>query len=56
VKVLVEGKVRAKLRGVVQTEPYFGATLEALREADPKTVEATALVRAAQRSHRKYTP
>jgi ATP-dependent Lon protease len=54
VKVLVEGKVRAKLRGVVQTEPYFGATLEPLREADPKTVEATALVRSVHATFENY--
>ena len=54
VKVLVEGKVRARVRGVAQTQPYFGATLEPLREADPKTVESTALVRSVHASFENY--
>jgi ATP-dependent Lon protease len=54
VKVLVEGKVRARVRGVAQSQPFFGATLEPLREADPKGVESTALVRSVHATFESY--
>jgi ATP-dependent Lon protease len=45
VKILVEGKQRAKIRGFATSEPYFAVEVEPLEERVESTVEVEALVR-----------
>jgi ATP-dependent Lon protease len=45
VKVLVEGKARARLRGVVRTQPCLEARAEVVSEVEPGGVEVEALLR-----------
>ena len=45
VKVLVEGKARARIRSFTQAEPYFACDIELLEDNDAETPELEALVR-----------
>ena len=45
VKVLVEGKARARIRSFTQSEPYFACDIELLEDDDAETPELEALVR-----------
>src|SRR6516165_2439201 len=45
VKVLVEGRARAKIRGFSQSEPFFVCDVEDVDEPDDDTVEVQALMR-----------
>jgi len=44
VKVLVEGKARAEIKRIAQSEPYFSCEVEVLSEADESTIETEGLV------------
>src|SRR5438874_13186348 len=48
VKVLVEGRARARIRGFAQTEPYFVCDVDDVDESDDEGAEAHALVRSVQ--------
>src|SRR5215510_14178866 len=48
VKVLVEGRARARIRGFAQSEPFFICDVEDLEEPDDDTVEVQALMRSVQ--------
>ena len=54
VKVLVEGKCRARIDRFVSTEPYFACEVSTLAEAVDQTVELDALVRAVHSAFEKY--
>ena len=54
VKVLVEGKSRARIERFVQDEPYFACEVEHLGEGDSKTVEVEALVRTIHSAFENY--
>ena len=54
VKVLVEGKRRARAKRFVQTEPYFLVDLEEVEETRAAGVEVEALVRSIQSSFEVY--
>src|SRR5213082_1198528 len=45
VKVLVEGRSRARVRGFSQVDPYFACEVEDVLEPDDDTVEIQALMR-----------
>ncbi len=48
VKVLVEGRARARIRGFVQAEPFFVCDVDDVDEPDDDTVEIQALMRSVQ--------
>ncbi len=54
VKVLVEGKKRARILRFLGTEPYFLNEVEELDEAPERTVEMEALVRSVQTTFEAY--
>ncbi|HEX3758372.1 MAG TPA: endopeptidase La, partial [Kofleriaceae bacterium] len=48
VKVLVEGRARARIRGFAQSEPFFVCDVEDVEETDDDAIEIQALVRSIQ--------
>ena len=54
VKVLVEGKVRARIRSFESVEPYFTCEIEELPDTGMGTVEGEALVRTVHASFETY--
>ncbi|HEY0988033.1 MAG TPA: endopeptidase La, partial [Kofleriaceae bacterium] len=48
VKVLVEGRARARIRGFAQTEPFFVCDVEDVEESDDDVLELQALIRSVQ--------
>ncbi|HSD86104.1 MAG TPA: endopeptidase La [Kofleriaceae bacterium] len=48
VKVLVEGRARAHIRGFVQSEPFFVCDVDDVEEPDEDTTEVQALMRSVQ--------
>ncbi|MBT8493248.1 MAG: LON peptidase substrate-binding domain-containing protein, partial [Deltaproteobacteria bacterium] len=54
VKVLVEGKKRARIEQYVHTTPYFLAEIEEVEDKDDATVEIKALMRSVQAVFDKY--
>ncbi|MHC4225716.1 MAG: LON peptidase substrate-binding domain-containing protein, partial [Planctomycetota bacterium] len=54
VKVLVEGKSRAKVARFVSDEPYFSCEVEAVDEQDTDGVEVEALVRTVHSTFESY--
>ena len=48
VKVLVEGRARARIRGFAQSEPFFVCDVEDVEEPDDDAVEIQALIRSVQ--------
>ena len=48
VKVLVEGRARARIRSFAQTEPFFVCDVEDVEEPDEDTAELQALMRSVQ--------
>ena len=54
VKVLVEGKTRAKIRKFLPNEPFFLAEVEEVDEVVERTVELEALVRSVQATFEAY--
>jgi ATP-dependent Lon protease len=54
VKVLVEGKARARIRRFTQTDPWFGCEIEAIAETEERTIEVEALVRSIHTSFENY--
>ena len=54
VKVLVEGKQRARVLGYEQTSPYFLAELQEIEEPEERSVEMQALMRSVQTVFENY--
>src|SRR5512134_102827 len=54
VKVLVEGRERARIRSFVQSQPFFSCDVEAIPESDARSPEAEALMRTARAGFEKY--
>jgi ATP-dependent Lon protease len=54
VKVLVEGRARARVKRVVQSEPYFTADIEVLEEGDGRGAETEAMVRSVHQTFDNY--
>jgi ATP-dependent Lon protease len=54
VKVLVEGRRRARIRGYASISPYFLAEVEEMEEPDETSVEVEALMRSVQTVFEKY--
>ncbi len=54
VKVLVEGRARARIRSFAQTEPFFICDVDDVEEPDEDGVEATALMRSVQDVFEEY--
>jgi ATP-dependent Lon protease len=54
VKVIVEGKKRARIHGFVQPAPFFCCEVEPIEEADARGVEVEAIVRSIRSSFEKY--
>ena len=54
VKVIVEGKQRARIRSFVQPAPFFCCEVEPLEEGDARGVETEALLRSIRASFEKY--
>jgi len=55
VRVLVEGETRAKLEGIVQTDPFFKAEIEILEDADfAADKKCEALMRSVKKSFDDY--
>jgi ATP-dependent Lon protease len=54
VKVLVEGKARARIARITQAQPHFSAIPEVLSEGDEKNVEADAMVRSVHATFESY--
>jgi ATP-dependent Lon protease len=54
VKVLVEGKQRARIRSFASQEPYFACDVEALEQEDLRSVETDALVRTVHGAFETY--
>src|SRR5688572_11207944 len=48
VKVLVEGRARAKIRNFVQSDPFFVCNVDDVDESDDESVEIQALMRSVQ--------
>src|SRR5215475_3490260 len=48
VKVLVEGRARARIRGFAQSEPFFVCDVEDVEESDDDVIEIQALIRSVQ--------
>ncbi|HEY8119843.1 MAG TPA: LON peptidase substrate-binding domain-containing protein, partial [Myxococcota bacterium] len=54
VKVLVEGRARARVKRIVQNEPYFTADIEVLDENDARGAETEAMVRSVHQTFDNY--
>ncbi len=54
VKVLVEGRARARIRSFAQSEPFFVCDVDDVEEPDEDGVEATALMRSVQDVFEEY--
>ena len=54
VKVIVEGKQRARIRSFVQPAPFFCCEVDPLEESDARGVETEALVRSIRTSFERY--
>jgi len=54
VKVLVEGKVRARINGFEQSNPFFACEVEDIPEPDESSVEIAALMRSVQGVFENY--
>jgi ATP-dependent Lon protease len=54
VKVLVEGKARARIRGFVSDEPFFSCEYDPLPDDTRRTVEGQALVRTVHTTFESY--
>ena len=54
VKVLVEGKSRARIRRFAQDDPYFACEVERVVEEDPDSSEVDALVRSVHATFESY--
>ncbi|MBW2540656.1 MAG: LON peptidase substrate-binding domain-containing protein, partial [Deltaproteobacteria bacterium] len=54
VKVLVEGKKRARIARVVSSEPYFACEIEDISEVEDSATELDALVRTVHSAFEKY--
>ena len=54
VKVLVEGKQRARILGYEQTSPFFMAEIQEIDEPDDRTVELQAMMRSIQTVFENY--
>ncbi len=54
VKVLVEGRARARLKAFTRQEPHFACAIELIEEADPKGPEIEALVRSIHTTFENY--
>ncbi len=54
VKVLVEGKARAEIKRIAQSEPYFSCEVEVLTEADESSVDTGALVQSVHNVFEDY--
>ena len=54
VKVLVEGKGRARITDIVSEDPYFSAEYDLLEEENPVTSEIEALVRSVHATFENY--
>src|SRR4029453_18369108 len=54
VKVIVEGKKRARIHGFVQPAPFFCCEVEPIEEVDARGVEIEAIVRSIRSSFEKY--
>ncbi|MDJ0789748.1 MAG: endopeptidase La [Myxococcota bacterium] len=54
VKVLVEGKARARVKEFVQQEPYFACDFELLDEDEADSAEVTALIRSVHQTFESY--
>ena len=54
VKVLVEGKGRARIRRFTQSEPYFACDAERIDEANPTGADVDALVRSVHATFENY--
>jgi len=54
VKVLVEGKSRARIKRFLQSEPHFACEVEVMSEPEEKNVELQALVRSLHTAFEKY--
>jgi ATP-dependent Lon protease len=54
VKVLVEGKQRARILGYEQTSPFFLAEIQEIEEPDERTVEMQAMMRSIQTVFENY--
>jgi len=54
VKVLVEGRARARIRRFVQTEPFFSCALTTIPESDASSADAETRMRALRAGFEKY--
>src|SRR5512142_3075345 len=54
VKVLVEGRARARVRGFVQSDPFFVCEVDDVEEPEEDGVEVAALVRSVQEVFEDY--
>lgn len=54
VKVLVEGKSRARIREFTQDEPYFACEVEVVEETNPTGADVDALVRSVHATFENY--
>jgi len=54
VKVLVEGKARARIRGFRQTDPLFSCEVEVIEETEPGSSKVEALVRSVHAAFESY--
>ncbi|MCU0669821.1 MAG: endopeptidase La [Myxococcota bacterium] len=54
VKVIVEGKRRAKIRSFVQPAPFFCCEIDPIEESNPRGLETEALARSIRSSFEKY--
>jgi ATP-dependent Lon protease len=54
VKVLVEGRERARIRAFTQAQPYFACDIEALAESDARSSQTEALMRTVRSGFEKY--
>jgi ATP-dependent Lon protease len=54
VKILVEGKRRARIRGFTQSDPFFACEYETLDESEGSAVEVEALVRSVHAAFETY--
>jgi ATP-dependent Lon protease len=54
VKILVEGKQRARIRGFTQTEPHFSCEYELLEDAEAANAESEAMVRNVHQAFESY--
>ena len=54
VKVLVEGRQRARIRSFTQTQPHFACDVETLEEPDARSPQIEALMRTVRAGFEKY--